>query len=284
MTADLQGQFVFGFHCGPLLSRLVVQSSVKSFEELSMISDRDRPPLPSISKQSHQSTAAEIQALFDRIAPIYDQLNDWLSLGLHRVWKQMAVQWSGAKAGDTCLDVCCGSGDLARLLAKQVGPQGQVFGADFSAAQLAIARQRIPSYLPHASITWVEADALNLPFPNGHFDAATMGYGLRNVTNIPQSLSELYRVLKPTAKAAILDFNRPGNSQVEGFQQWYLQTIVVPMACRFGLADEYAYLQPSLDRFPTGPEQVTLAHEAGFSHAVHYPIAGGTMGVLVVTK
>ncbi|MDX2229850.1 MAG: bifunctional demethylmenaquinone methyltransferase/2-methoxy-6-polyprenyl-1,4-benzoquinol methylase UbiE [Leptolyngbyaceae cyanobacterium bins.349] len=226
-------------------------------------------------------TSDSVRVLFDRIAPVYDQLNDWLSLGQHRIWKKMAVKWSGAKPGDTCLDVCCGSGDLAQLLAARVGRTGQVVGVDFSTEQLAIAQQRPPAQGP---ITWLQGDALSLPFPEQHFDAATMGYGLRNVTDIPQCLRELYRVLKPGARAAILDLHRPTNPFVRDFQQWYLETVVVPIATRYGFSDEYAYLAPSLDRFPTGREQVNLARQVGFSTVTHYPIAGGTMGVLVVQK
>ncbi|OCQ91650.1 bifunctional demethylmenaquinone methyltransferase/2-methoxy-6-polyprenyl-1,4-benzoquinol methylase [Oscillatoriales cyanobacterium USR001] len=227
----------------------------------------------------------QIQAIFNRIAPIYDQLNDLLSLGQHRIWKQMTVKWSDAQPGDTCLDLCCGSGDLALLLAKQVGTNGKVFGLDFSAEQLAIASRRHPSIISSSSaIDWIEGDALNLPFPNNNFDSATMGYGLRNVTDIPRSLTELHRVLKPGAKAAILDLHRPPNQLIQSFQQWYLENLVVPTADKFGMTQEYAYINPSLAKFPTGPEQIALAHQAGFTTATHYPIAGGMMGVLVVTK
>ena len=229
-------------------------------------------------------TSSEVRAIFDRIAPVYDQLNDWLSLGQHRIWKQMAVKWSNALPGDTCLDLCCGSGDLALRLARQVGNTGVVYGVDFSPAQLAIARERSQQQYPHVPITWVEADVLDLPFADNHFDAATMGYGLRNVTDIPRSLKELHRVLQPGAKAAILDFHRPSNSQLRAFQQWYLDTIVVPIAQQLRLTEEYAYISPSLDRFPTGQEQVELARQAGFAAVTHYPIASDMMGVLVVTK
>lgn len=229
------------------------------------------------------SPASEIRDLFNRIAPVYDQLNNGLSFGQHRVWKRMALKWSEAHSGDTCLDLCCGSGDLAQLLARQVGATGQVYGVDFSSALLAIADQRIKDQYPPLSIRWVEANVLDLPFENNYFDAATMGYGLRNVTDIPQCLRELYRVLKPGAKAAILDFHRPKDPLIRTFQQWYLDNAVVPTAERLGLTEEYAYIAPSLDRFPTGREQVSLAEQAGLT-AVHYPIAGGMMGVLVVSK
>ncbi len=230
-------------------------------------------------------TSTDIQAIFNRIAPVYDRLNNDLSLGIHWVWKQMTVAWSGAKSGDTCLDLCCGSGDITQLLAKQVGITGTVIGADFAPAQLENAAARIANiYPPLSQINWVEADALNLPFTDNYFDAATMGYGLRNVTDIPRCLQELHRVLKPATKVAILDFHRPQSQLVRRFQQWYLDAIVVPKATQLGMMDEYAYLNPSLDRFPAGQEQVKLGLEAGFSKAVHYPIAAGMMGVLVLIK
>lgn len=228
-------------------------------------------------------TASEIKTLFDRIAPVYDRLNNFLSLGQHRVWKMMAVKWANPRPGDMGLDICCGSGDLAILLAKQIGKSGKVIGLDFAPSQLAIARQRSAERYPYLSLDWVEGDALNLPFKDNYFDCVTMGYGLRNVTDIPRTLAEIHRVLKPGAKAAILDFHRPSDPLLIAFQQWYLQNIVVPAAKNFGLTDEYAYINPSLERFPTGPEQVNLAKEAGFTHASHYPIANGMMGVLVVS-
>ncbi|MEW6495296.1 MAG: bifunctional demethylmenaquinone methyltransferase/2-methoxy-6-polyprenyl-1,4-benzoquinol methylase UbiE [Cyanobacteriota bacterium] len=228
-------------------------------------------------------TASDIRDLFDRIAPVYDQLNNGLSLGQHRVWKLMTVKWSNPKPGNTCLDLCCGSGDIAQLLARKVGAKGHVYGVDFSSALLAIANQRAQNQYPPLPISWVEANALDLPFEDNYFDSATMGYGLRNVTDIPQAFSELYRVLKPGAKAAILDFHRPTQPLMRAFQQWYLDTVVVPAAEQLGLTEEYAYIAPSLDRFPTGREQVHLAEKAGF-RATHYAIAGGMMGVLVATK
>ena len=225
-----------------------------------------------------------IRDLFDRIAPVYDDLNESLSFGLHRVWKQMTVDWSGAQPGMNVLDVCCGSGDLALLLARQVGAQGRVTGADFAVEQLAIASQRAATKGYTTRTTWVEADALSLPFEAEQFEALTMGYGLRNLIDIAQGLRELQRVLKPGAKAAILDFHQPSSALAKQFQQWYLDTIVVPTAKRFGLTEEYAYIGPSVARFPNGSTQVALANEAGFSEVTHYPLLGGIMGVLVAQK
>mgnify|MGYP006273847389 CR=1 FL=1 len=231
---------------------------------------------------NNSPTPAEIQGIFDRIAPVYDQLNDQLSFGLHRIWKQMAVKWANPQIGDTALDLCCGSGDLAFLLAKSVGKSGKVIGADFSSEQLDIARQRQPGV--SVPMQWVQTDALSLPFAENQFDCATLGYGLRNVTNRSQCLQELYRVLKPGATAAILDFHRPYTGWMRQFQEWYLQGWVVPTAEQLGLKADYAYINPSLERFPQGKAQETLARDLGFINVKHYAIALELMGVLVITK
>lgn len=228
----------------------------------------------------------QVQQLFNDIAPVYDRLNDELSFGLHRVWKQTAVKWSGAQGGDRALDLCCGSGDLSRLLLRTVGPGGQVVGLDFAAQQLAIAAEKTKKQFPQGGdrCQWIEGDALDLPFPDGDFDAITMGYGLRNVDDIPRALGEIRRVLKPGKKAAILDFHRATNPVVQQFQRWYLERFVVPAADRLGCREEYEYIWSSLAQFPQKSQQVAIARDTGFRHGVHYDLAGGLMGVLVVTK
>lgn len=229
------------------------------------------------------------QKLFNRIAPVYDQLNDVLSLGQHRIWKRMAVKWCQASAGQQALDVCCGSGDLAFRLAEAVGPSGQVVGLDFAQEMLddADARQASQAHgirSQNANIQWVQGDAMQLPFPNCSFDAATMGYGLRNVPDVLQALKELHRVLKPGAKVAVLDFNNTDDQFVDWFQGFSLENIVVPAARLYGLAEEYEYLRPSIKRFATGKQQEDFARQAGFVRATHYEIGFGLMGTLVAAK
>lgn len=237
--------------------------------------------LPPIMSKANATT---IQGIFNRIAPQYDALNEWISLGQHRIWKKMAVKWSGVTSGDRVLDVCCGSGDLTLLLAKTVGIYGQTIGLDFATQQLAIAAKKQARTCPHLDIHWQEGDALHLPYPENHFDGITMGYGLRNVVDIPRALGELQRVLKPGKKVAILDFHRPEDPSKQVFQQWYLNHFVVPLAEQFQLTHEYAYIQPSIERFPSGKEQEKLAKATGFREAVHYGIVGDMMGVLVAIK
>ncbi len=230
-----------------------------------------------------QPAETDIQQIFDRIAPMYDRFNDLLSLGQHRIWKKMALRWCEPKHGETWLDLCCGSGDMTALLAQRVAPDGKTIGVDFSKQLLAIAATK---YLPslQKNITWQEANVLDLPFAESTFDGATLAYGLRNVTDIPKCLSELRRVLKDGAKAAILDFHRPSDRLMQAFQDFYLDRVVVPLADRFAMTEEYAYIAPSLARFPIGSEQVKLAKAAGFSQAKHYAIANGMMGILVLQK
>ncbi|AUC60108.1 demethylmenaquinone methyltransferase MenG [Cyanobacterium sp. HL-69] len=232
---------------------------------------------------STKPTDKEIQNIFNNIAPIYDQMNNWLSFGVHHIWKKMAVKWSNAHPHHQGLDLCCGTGDLTFLLAKQI-THGEVYGVDFSPQLLAVAQEKQQQKPLMNNITWLEGDVLTLPFNDNTFDCATMGYGLRNVVNIPLALEEIYRVLKPNSKIAILDFHRPSDSLLAQAQKWYLDNIVVNMAQYFGSTAEYAYINPSLDRFPCGEEQIKLGKKAGFHSVVHYPLAGGIMGVLVLTK
>lgn len=261
----------------------VADNNLSSWEEMG---PSDVNLEENIERESSSEVPKERQKLFNNIAPMYDRLNNWLSLGQHHIWKRMTVNWSKAKKGDKVVDICCGSGDITFLLADKVGKSGSVIGIDFSEEQLAVAAKRQKEDLGTYGIDmrWVEGDALSLPFQDSEFDAVTMGYGLRNVIDIPLSLREIRRVLKPGSTAAILDFNNSSTPLVSTVQGFMLDNVVVPIADRFGVIEEYKYLRPSIERFPTGRRQVELAREAGFRKAVHYEVAGGLMGVLVLEK
>lgn len=230
--------------------------------------------------------AAERQELFNRIAPVYDNLNDLLSLGLHRVWKRMAVSWSGAKEGHTVLDVCCGSGDLAFLLSEKVGVKGKVIALDFSREQLQVAKSRQQGRMKvcFKNIEWIEGNAVDLPFSDSTFDAATIGYGLRNVIDRPKGMMEMSRVLKPSSKVSVLDFNKNTHPFTTSVQEWLLDNVVVSVASGYDLASEYQYLKNSIREYLTGDELEKLALESGFSDAKHYEMNFGLMGNLVATR
>ena len=227
---------------------------------------------------------AAVRDLFERIAPRYDALNDLLSAGLHRHWKRTLLAVLRPQPGERFVDLCCGTGDLALLLAERVRPGGDVLGLDAAAAPLKRARERAARQ-PWLAVRWLQGDALATGLPAGWADGATMAYGLRNLSDPAAGLRELHRLLRPGGRAAVLDFNRPDPAdpqaaRISGFQQGYLRRVVVPVAAAAGLEEQYAYLEASLRRFPTGPEQERLAREAGFASARHWPVAFGLMGRL----
>jgi ubiquinone/menaquinone biosynthesis methyltransferase len=222
--------------------------------------------------------AVAVEQLFDQIAPHYDQLNDLLSLGLHRLWKRQALAWLQPSAGQRLLDLCCGTGDMALLLATRVRPEGRVLGVDAAAAPLAIAARRA-SALPWLSLDWLQADAQATGLAAGWGDGAVMAYGLRNLADPAAGLRELRRLLRPGGRAAVLDFNRPQGATA-GLQRLLLRQVVVPVAGTVGLREHYAYLEESLQRFPTAAAQEELARSAGFSQCRHRPLAAGLMGLL----
>ncbi len=224
----------------------------------------------------------EVENLFNIVAPEYDRLNDLLSLGLHRVWKRQMLNWLAPVPGENWLDLCCGTGDLALTLTKFVNPGGAVLGIDSAAEPLALAARRA-SKESALSISWLRRDALHTGLPSNHFDGAVMAYGLRNLYDTGSAFQELRRLLKPGAKAGILDFNKiPANSIRGHFQRFYLRKVVVPIAAKFGLRDQYAYIEQSLHSFHQGFVQEKLAIEAGFREACHRQIAFGQMGVLLL--
>ncbi len=225
---------------------------------------------------------AAVNELFDAVAPRYDQLNDLLSLGLHRLWKRQLLAWLRPAAGEEWLDLCCGTGDLALILARHVRPGGRVVAVDAAEKPLLVARGRA-ELEPWLALSWQQGDALETGMTAESFDGAVMAYGLRNLLDPGAGLRELRRLLRPGGRAGVLDFNRlPEGSAAENFQGFYLRRLVVPIAARAGLKEHYAYLEQSLKRFPNGEEQENLALEAGFSMACHRPVAAGQMGALLL--
>jgi demethylmenaquinone methyltransferase/2-methoxy-6-polyprenyl-1,4-benzoquinol methylase len=204
-----------------------------------------------------------VQGMFDRIAGVYDLMNRVMTLGLDVRWRRLAVRevvWPG----DRVLDACCGTGDFA-VEAERRG--GRVVGLDFSERMLERARRK------SGTIEWVNGDALALPFRDGEFDAATVGFGVRNLADLQAGLSELARVLRPGGRVAVLEITRPSGVLRPFFRLWF--DVLVPFAGRVlpgGKA--YTYLPASVRRFP-GPEDLSaLLEQAGF-RKVSYRVLGG---------
>jgi demethylmenaquinone methyltransferase / 2-methoxy-6-polyprenyl-1,4-benzoquinol methylase len=201
--------------------------------------------------------------MFDRIAPVYDVMNRAMTMGLDGRWRRRAAQ-AVVRPGDRVLDACCGTGDLA-LAGLEAG--GEVVGVDFSERMLERARRKAPA------IEWVQGDLLSLPFEDGSFDAATVGFGVRNVEDLEAGLRELARVLGPGGRLGCLEITRPRGLLRLFFRLWF--DGLVPLAGRVlpgGAA--YAYLPASVRRFP-GPEDLAAAMErAGFAD-VRWKLLGG---------
>jgi len=223
-----------------------------------------------------------VEQLFNAVAPSYDQLNDVLSMGLHRIWKRQLLVWLTPSGGEKWLDLCCGTGDLALSIARKVRPGGTVLGLDAAAEPLVVAKQRA-AYEPWLDLEWQQADAINTSLPSQSFDGVVMAYGLRNLVDPFLGLQEVRRLLRPGARAGVLDFNRTATgTMADRFQKFYLRQLVVPVAAKAGFRDQYAYLEASLKKFPEGVAQERLAMDAGFSEACHRPMVAGQMGALLL--
>ena len=211
-----------------------------------------------------------VRGMFDRIAPVYDVMNHVMTAGLDRRWRKLAaseVVWPG----DRVLDACCGTGDLA-VAAEQRG--GRVVGLDFSERMLERARKK------SGGIEWVQGDALALTFDDGEVDAATVGFGVRNLADLEGGLRELGRVLKPGGKLAVLEITRPKGLLKPFFRLWF--DGVVPVLGRVLPGGEaYTYLPASVRRFP-GPDDLSALFEAAGFEDVRYRLLGGGIVALHV--
>jgi demethylmenaquinone methyltransferase/2-methoxy-6-polyprenyl-1,4-benzoquinol methylase len=210
-----------------------------------------------------------VRTMFDRIAPVYDLMNRAMTCGLDLRWRRLAAS-AAVRPGDDVLDAACGTGDLA-LAGLRAGAKS-VTGLDFSAQMLERARHKAPS------ITWVQGDLLALPFADASFDAATIGFGMRNVADLGLALSELRRVLRPGGRLAILEITRPRGLLRPFFSLWFDR--LVPLAGRLlpgGSA--YTYLPESVRRFPAAEELAGLVGGAGFSDVRVRLLAGSIIAV-----
>jgi len=186
----------------------------------------------------------QVQAMFDRIAGVYDLMNSVMTAGLHHRWRARAADMAALAPGDSALDVATGTGDLAVELARRVGPEGLVTGSDFSERMLELAREKAPG------LRFEHGNALALPYEDDTFDAATVGFGARNFSDLPQGLREMTRVVRPGGRVVVLEITTPEKPPLSWFfRAWFDR--VVPLMGRFaGDPDAYSYLPSSVRRFP----------------------------------
>jgi demethylmenaquinone methyltransferase/2-methoxy-6-polyprenyl-1,4-benzoquinol methylase len=208
--------------------------------------------------------------MFDRIAPFYDAMNHTMTAGLDRRWRRLTAE-AVVRPGDVVLDACCGTGDLA-IAAARAG--GRVTGLDFSEPMLERARRKAPE------LEWVRGDLLELPFGDASFEAATVGFGVRNVDDLQGALSELRRVLGPDGRLGILEITRPRGPLAPFYRLWF--DGVVPLLGKLlpgGSA--YTYLPASVRRFPGPAELTKMIEAAGFRDVRVRLFAGGIVALHV---
>ena len=206
--------------------------------------------------------------MFDRIAPVYDVMNRVMTAGLDGRWRRLTAR-SVAEPRARVLDACCGTGDLAIACAEE---GAIVTGLDFSERMLERARRKAPA------LEWVRGDALELPFPDGTFEGATVGFGVRNVDDLERALEELRRVLRPGATLGILEITRPRGLLAPFYRLWF--DGIVPLLGRLlpgGSA--YRYLPASVRRFPGPEELAALMRACGFAQVRFRLLAGGIVAL-----
>src|SRR5690606_18829132 len=214
--------------------------------------------------------AARVAQVFDSVAARYDLMNDLMSGGLHRLWKQTTLTMAAARPGQQVLDLAGGTGDLAAGLAGQVGPQGRVVLADINAAMLTRGRDRLLDRGLAASLAWVQADAEQLPFADDSFDLITIAFGLRNVTDKDRALAAMQRVLRPGGRLLVLEFSKPTQPWFARlYDQYSFQ--VLPRLGRLvaGDSDSYRYLAESIRMHPDQETLRAMMAAAGLEQC-HY--------------
>jgi demethylmenaquinone methyltransferase/2-methoxy-6-polyprenyl-1,4-benzoquinol methylase len=217
--------------------------------------------------------------MFDRIAGLYDRMNTVMTAGLHHEWRRRAVDLAALSPGGRALDVATGTGDLALELATRVGPDGEVVATDFSERMLELAREKAASQNGTA-VRFETANALSLPYADGEFDAATVGFGARNFSDLTRGLAEMTRVVHPGGRVVVLEITTPRRPPLSTFfEVWFDR--VVPALGHLADSEAYSYLPSSVRRFP-GPEQLAgLMWECGLRRIRWILTAGGIIALHV---
>jgi demethylmenaquinone methyltransferase/2-methoxy-6-polyprenyl-1,4-benzoquinol methylase len=220
----------------------------------------------------------QVRAMFDRIAGVYDLLNSVMTVGLHHEWRRRAADLARVGPGSRVLDVACGTGDLAIELAGRVGQAGEVIGSDFSEEMLTHARRKAPG------IRFEWGNALDLQYDDASFDAATVGFGARNFSDLEQGLREMTRVVRPGGRVVVLEITTPTRPPLSTFYRLWFDRLVPLLGRVAGDSDAYEYLPQSVKRFP-GPHDLAATMERAGLVGIRYILtAGGIIAIHVGEK
>ena len=227
-----------------------------------------------------EDKARKVAEVFHSVANKYDLMNDLMSLGLHRIWKRIAVEMTGLRAGQRVLDLAGGTGDLAALMAPLVGDTGEVVLSDINASMLDVGRARLVDRGIVGNVTFIQADAESLPFPNNHFDCITIAFGLRNVTNKDRALASMFRVLKPGGRLLVLEFSKPTLAALRPIYDAYsFKVLPVLGKAITGDAASYQYLAESIRMHPDQETLKQMMQTAGFERVEYFNMTAGVVAV-----
>jgi demethylmenaquinone methyltransferase/2-methoxy-6-polyprenyl-1,4-benzoquinol methylase len=221
-----------------------------------------------------------VRAVFSSVAGKYDVMNDLMSFGVHRLWKQFALSLTGLRAGQSALDVAGGTGDLTRGLARQVGKSGRVILSDINRSMLEAGRDRLLDSGFAGNVHCLVADAERLPFADACFDCVTIGFGLRNVTDKAAALSSMYRVLRPGGQLLVLEFSTPVAPGLKPLYDAYSFNLL-PLLGRLVAHDaaSYRYLAESIRMHPDQETLLGMLKQAGFAETRYHNLSGGIVAV-----
>lgn len=224
--------------------------------------------------------ARHVGQVFSSVAGKYDLMNDLMSMGIHRLWKRFTIELSSVRPGHSILDIAGGTGDLTMQFADRVGAEGEVVLADINQEMLEVGRERLTDRGYGGRISYVQADAENLPFPDNHFNVVSIAFGLRNVTDKDQALREMTRVLKPSGKLLILEFSKPVNPLVSKAYDAYSFTALPIMGKLVaGDSESYRYLAESIRMHPDQETLKGMMEDAGLVHCRYHNMTAGVVAL-----
>lgn len=222
---------------------------------------------------------SDVRAMFDRISGLYDRMNTVMTAGLHHKWRRRAADLAALAPGGRALDVATGTGDLALELARRVGPSGRVVGGDFSERMLALARAKADTLgLP---VEFETANALELPYGDASFDAATVGFGARNFADLMKGLEEMVRVVRPGGRVVVLEITTPTRPPLSTLLEVWFEVVVPRLGRLAGDSQAYSYLPQSVRRFPAPAALAELMWNAGLRDVAWLQTAGGIIAIHV---